>query len=200
MATKTRDERQFEKVMDQASKSDQQMVKMAERDAKRLEKEYLKSVKVGTQVSTVMTAQQKYISFQETQKAEKAMAKAAEKVTKCTKAMNKAEHSHKDVVAGREKAEKTLNVSYLGDHAVMSFISPFFQDKKQKQDLDGQDVQQRQMQLFDVHSTYDQNEVSRGLYHFFFCVLIPCSHSESACAELPSSIRRMGRPTIQLPV
>ena len=122
MATKTRDERQFEKVMDQASKSDQQMVKMAERDAKRLEKEYLKSVKVGTQVSTVMTAQQKYISFQETQKAEKAMAKAAEKVTKCTKAMNKAEHSHKDVVAGREKAEKTLNVSNLGDHATMSSL------------------------------------------------------------------------------
>ena len=51
----TKDERRFEKVMDQGAKADRELVKMAERETKRMEKAYRKSVKVCMRLACSMS-------------------------------------------------------------------------------------------------------------------------------------------------
>ena len=108
MSTLSRDEKQFKKLMHNEAKADQELIKMAVKELKKAEKVYGKSIKVCFKTSGVYTMSWSIVK--DTAKAERAVSKASGQETKLAKALNKAEHKHKDAVVHREQAERTLEV------------------------------------------------------------------------------------------
>lgn len=113
MSGPSHEEKQFEKLMAQEAKADEKLINMAAKELKRAEKAYNKSVKVSLLNLLSPTHLARAHSRQESEKAEKAMAKLAKALTKTSKHQNAMEHKHKDAIVSREKAEKTLTVCIL---------------------------------------------------------------------------------------